>query len=63
MSLSNKALNEFQQIWLEEHPNHPLTRKQLIEMANKTIQAIELIYGKNTDPKTVTRGYHTESSE
>lgn len=41
---TKEAIEEFKKIWQEEHPNQEITKEQLLEMAQRILNAVELVY-------------------
>jgi hypothetical protein len=45
MQLSDKAIAEFEKLWLEDHPDLKLTKNELALIAERVFKAAELVYG------------------
>lgn len=44
MELTEQALKEFEQLWLEEHPGQTLTEQELLDKAARVMRAFEVVY-------------------
>jgi hypothetical protein len=44
MQLTDKALKEFEAIWLEDHPGQTITKEDLLALAARVMMAVELTY-------------------
>lgn len=42
--LSPEALEEFKLLWLKDHPGEDIDPDQLLELATRTVQAVESVY-------------------
>ena len=48
MELSEKALNEFEDIWKLDHPGKIISREEVLRMATKVVGVVELLYLENS---------------
>jgi len=44
MHITEKALNEFRELWIEDHPDEDIDEKKLTDIARRVLCAMELIY-------------------
>lgn len=51
MQLTREALEEFKALWMETHPDEPLSREELLTKATTVMTAVQILWQPIPEPR------------